>query len=134
MTYFFKFFIHSVIFILIIFLIYRRKFCDGHIILVYYCKASVKISSFFNRNFLQHYKYSFVRSSVKGTLKQNYSKKINEQLLVGDGIHFLLLLTHRNMTHIHLFVLHCLQSYFQANCDSLNFCRSSVSFRLRIST
>ena len=35
MTYFFKLLIHSVTFILIIFLIYTRKFCDGHIILVF---------------------------------------------------------------------------------------------------
>ena len=34
LTYFFKVFIHSVTFILIIFLIYRRKFCNGHILLV----------------------------------------------------------------------------------------------------
>ena len=35
MTYFLKLFFHSVTFILIIFLIYRRKFCDGHIVLVF---------------------------------------------------------------------------------------------------
>ena len=35
MTYFLKLFFHSVTFILIIFLLYRRKFCDGHIILVF---------------------------------------------------------------------------------------------------
>ena len=36
LTYFLKLFIHSGSFILIIFLIYRRKFCVGHIILVFF--------------------------------------------------------------------------------------------------
>ena len=37
LTHFLKLFNHSATFILIIFLLYRRKFCDGHIILVYLC-------------------------------------------------------------------------------------------------
>ena len=36
LTYFLKLFFHWVTFILIIFLLYRRKFCDSHIILVYF--------------------------------------------------------------------------------------------------
>ena len=37
LTFIFKLLIHSITFILIIFLKYRRKFCDGHIILVPIC-------------------------------------------------------------------------------------------------
>ena len=48
MTYFFKLIIHSVTFILIIFLIYSRKFCDGHIILVLY--RFIKCSQCSRRN------------------------------------------------------------------------------------
>ena len=44
MTYFFKLFVHSVTFILIIFLLYRRKFCDGHIILVYIMSVRAKVT------------------------------------------------------------------------------------------
>ena len=79
-TYIFKLLIHSVTFILIIFLIYRRKFCDGHIILVFFALHITGILSHYSIEiFCILGKIKEVKGRSKSLFRES-SERISEKL------------------------------------------------------
>ena len=135
---FFKLFIHSVISILIIFLIYRRKFCGGQIILV--CYGIIHQNLFLKKSKLRVFfekkiKWKIVLSMVDND-RQRYTclQKLHPNLIFSVALYWLSKQMNLKIwvRCISSLIIRSLYIFFRSPSTTLNKKGSKRKFRLSV--